>query len=154
MGRRTGRGPPKVLGLSEFLEEHGGEVECDLQRVYGLNLVEDIGSPALTWRRLELFIRDLLQKTDSSLARSYMTPDERPWATLESHLMALVADRLGVSNWLAGQGLVARGVYKENPVPLPEPLPRPGVATPEPTRRGLKAVIRKLFPKDALKAGI
>ncbi len=129
-------------------------VECDLQRFYGLNLVEDIGTPALTWRRLAAFIGDMAGIPDSALARAQVKPEEAPWLNIQAHLMAIVADRLAVSNFLAGQGLVARGVYKQNPAPEPKPIPRPGVAEEPKPKRGLKAVIRSLFPAQAAKAGI
>lgn len=74
---------------------------------------------------------------------------------LRAQLMALVADRLAVSNFLQGQALTARGVYKANPVPMPEPVPRPGAEAPaKPKNRGLKAACIAVDPVKALKAGL
>ena len=116
--------------------------------------MEDLNTPALTWRRLGLFIERLARMPDSFLCQSQVTPEERLW-DLRNHLLALQLDRLAVSNWLQGQALVARGVFKTNPIDPPKPIPRPGVDEAPATRKGkgLKAVIRTMFPAQAAKAG-
>lgn len=91
---------------------------------------------------------------DSFTALSQVKPEDQGWADLNAHLLALVADRLAVSNYLQGQALTARQIYKSNPVPEPKPIPRPGVEEAPKPKRGLKAVIRTLFPAQAAKAGI
>lgn len=77
---------------------------------------------------------------------------------LRNQLLALVVDRLAVSNFLQGQALQARGAYKKNPIPMPEPIPRPGVsaeAEGAPKKgRGMKALLRTIDPAKAAKAGI
>lgn len=119
--------------------------------------MEDIGTPALTWRRLDLFIDRLITRTpESYIAQSQATPEERIW-DLRNQLLALNADRLALSNFLQGQALTARGVYKKNPVPVPEPVPRPGAETaPDAPKRGkgMKALLRTIDPAKAAKAGI
>lgn len=97
----------------------------------------------------------LLTKTpDSYLANAKAKPEEVLW-NLNTHVLALLADQLSVSNFLQGQGLVARGAYKQNPVPDPTPIPRPGVQAEKAKRkRGLRAAIRAIDPIRAAKAGV
>lgn len=121
-------------------------------------MVEDIGTPALTWRRLGLFIDRLCTRTpDSYLAQSQVTPEERLW-DIHAQLMALFCDRLAVSNWLQAQALVGRGIFKKSPIDSPTPIPRPGVqpeAEDTPKKgKGMKAIIRTIDPAGAAKAGI
>ncbi len=116
--------------------------------------MEEIGTPSLTWRMLAIFMERLPR--DSCLARA-MAPDEKDW-DLQAHLMAEIADRLAIGNWLAGQQLTAWAAKgTKNPVPEPKPIPRPGVAKDEqeqkPATRGMKALIRRIDPTNAAKAG-
>jgi hypothetical protein len=68
--------------------------------------------------------------------------------TPDRHLLAGVLDRLGVVSYLLGGTLVGLGAVKENPVPEPKPLPRPGVDDePKPAEnvnRGLMSLARKM----------
>lgn len=76
---------------------------------------------------------------------------------LRNQLLALVGDRLAISNFLQGQALQVRGAYKKNPIPFPEPIQRPGVTPADdgPKKgKGLKAIIRTIDPAGAAKAGI
>ncbi len=87
------------------------------------------------------FLRRL--PADSCMALHDIPREDRLW-DLRNHLLAAIADRLSVNNWLSGQMLVAwadKGA--ENPVPKPEPIPRPGVAA-QPKRRGMNAVVEAL----------
>ncbi|MGI5245416.1 hypothetical protein [Dactylosporangium sp. CA-139066] len=141
MGLGPGGRRPKILSLLDFLEQHFEDVEFDLRRYLGVNLVEEIGSESLTWRMLGSFIERL--PLDSALALAQAKPEERQW-DMRNHLLATIADRLAVSNWLAGNMLCAWSKEgSENPVPKPEPIPRPGVEAPK-KQRGMKALVRAM----------
>jgi hypothetical protein len=67
--------------------------------------------------------------------------------TPERHLLAGTIDSLNVVAYLLGGVLVSLGGTKENPVPQPKPIERPGVAVEKPARaenRGLMSLAKKM----------
>jgi hypothetical protein len=71
----------------------------------------DLGTPGLTYRRLQVILSNAPE--DSAYACSARGDS---W-TKSDHLLAIVADRLAVSNWQRGGGKGTK----------PDPIPRPGV---------------------------
>lgn len=113
-------------------------------RFWGLDLVAELGTPRLTWRRLGVLIARIPE--DSALARSLAGPEAALW-TPERHLLAGAIDSLGVVAYLVGGLLVGLGSVKENPVPQPKPIQRPGVAVEQPApagNRGLMSLAKKM----------
>jgi hypothetical protein len=126
------------------VEEFGEDLESDLLRFWNLDLVADLGTPRLTWRRLRILIERL--PPESSVFRSVVGEEAALW-TPDRHLLAGVLDRLGTTSYLLGGVLVTLGAVKENPVPEPRSLPRPGVdvAETEPANnRGLMTLAQKM----------
>ncbi|MER5886806.1 hypothetical protein ABT160_23530 [Streptomyces sp. NPDC001941] len=63
---------------------------------------------------------------EGAFVRAQLSPDEVIWSSLDSQLGASTVENLRVTNYLLGALLCAHGA-KENPVPEPEPIYRPGV---------------------------
>ena len=68
-------------------------VQADLLQFYGVDLL-DIGTPALSWRRADVLIRQLPR--EARLTQE-MHPAQR-WSQTD-YLLALVADLLNLANW-------------------------------------------------------
>lgn len=142
MGRGPGGNPPKILSLVEFTEEHWEDIDADFLSHYHVDLSDVLGTRRMTWGRLGYLLSRLPR--ESCTARSLIPEDERDW-DLDAHLMALIADRLAAQNYLTGQLIVswsAKGV--QNPVPKPEPIPRPGAKPKQSSERGMRAFIKRL----------
>ena len=103
-----------ICGLALLLEEHGEAVEYDLL-VMGRSL-DDLGTPALTWRDLFVIVRQA--PPTSALARA-LEPDLAAWASGQvlADLTATVADLLAAGNWQR-QG--------KKSAPRPKRIKRPG----------------------------
>jgi hypothetical protein len=126
------------------VDEYGEDLESDLLRFWGLDLVAELGTPRLTWRRLRVLIERL--PPESAVYRSIAGEESAMW-TPDRHLLAGVIDRLGVVSYLLGGTLVGLGAVKENPVPEPKPLERPGVDAERKTvngNRGLMSLAQKM----------
>jgi hypothetical protein len=103
-----------------LLREHGAAIEADLLRYFRIDLVADLGTDRLTWRRLAVLIAALPR--DSAYVLSVYGERAR-WGEME-HLLADLSDQMaGVSY------LLAAAHFKGKPKP-PQPRPRPGVDTP------------------------
>lgn len=104
-----------IARAAALLAEHGGAVEADLQRFYGIH-VGDFPFP-LTARRLLVLLEELPE--DAALWRS-LSPDAAHWH-LDRQLLASVVDELrGVQYYIAA----AAGAKGLKP---PARVPRPGV---------------------------
>lgn len=102
MGQRAG--PGKIAGLVRLLREHGAAIEADLAfRAGPQDQLTQLGR-GLQWRRLEALILGLA-KTPGTLLHRELAGDD--W-TLDQHLLAVIADRLGAANWQRGGGKGAR----------------------------------------------
>lgn len=126
------------------MDEYGADLESDLLRFWGIDLVAELGTPRLTWRRLGVLIDRL--PPESAVYRTVAGDEASMW-TPDRHLLAGVIDRLGVVSYLLGGTLVSMGAVKENPIPAPEPLERPGVekaAPKKPEDTGLRALAKKM----------
>lgn len=80
---------------------------------------------------------------DSHLARAVTSPEHVLWGSLDAQLAATTIEHLRVTNFLLGGLLVANGA-KENPVPEPEPIYRPGVEKQEKKSKGLLSLASKM----------
>lgn len=81
-------------------------------RFYNIDL-GDLVTGRLTWRRLGVLVQQL--PADSATVRARIGPSAA-WTTSE-HLLALIADRLGIANWQRQGKRTSK---------RPQPLPRPG----------------------------
>jgi len=101
----------KILALCRVtFGRHQSAIEYELLKL-GRN-IEDLGTPALSWRDLEVIIANT--PVDSALGRS-MVGERAEWG-ISDYLSALVVDALNAGNWQRGGGKGSR----------PKPLPRPG----------------------------
>lgn len=126
------------------MDEYGPDIESDLLRFWGLDLIADLGGPRLTWRRLGVLLDRMPE--ESALYRALVGNETAQW-TPERHLLAGVIDSLGVVSYLLGGTLVSLGGVKENPVPEPKPIERPGVEIAKPKSggdRGLMSLAKKM----------
>ena len=106
--------PGGILSVCRELTLYGEAIEYDLLTV-GLHLT-DLGTPALTWRDLIVFLRQAPRTSAYTRARE---PERASWGVTD-YLLATIADALAVANWQrASQGRRAPG-------PRPKPIPRPG----------------------------
>lgn len=80
--------------------------------VLGLRL-RDLGSPGFNWRDLLVIVRFAGRETRLYAA---LNPDDDPLWSMDTYLLAQIADLLHIRLWQAGGG---KGVK-------PKPIPRPG----------------------------
>lgn len=110
------------------------EVECDLQRYYGLDFV-DLFRPgtSLTWRKLLVLLHHLPPESalntamrndapEAELAKGSAKSDPAlgSWSAMES-MMASLIDEVRLNTWVYIQA------HSEQSVQKPEPIRRPGV---------------------------
>lgn len=114
MDRRDAGG---IAGAAALLSEHGGAIEADLQRYYGLHL-GDFPWP-LTARRLTVLLQSLPE--DSAFNLGLLPEDARTWS-LDRSLLASVVDELRISTWQRAVINGAKGMA------FPTPIPRPGTS--------------------------
>lgn len=116
-------------------------MQADLLQFYGVDLL-DIGTPALSWRRAGVLIRQLPR--EARLTQE-LHPAQR-WSQTD-YLLALVADLLNLANWQRASA------GRRSALPRPKPLRRPGESqgrtfgnrkfTPAQLRRRLKMDSRR-----------
>lgn len=99
-----------MMGLIDFLEEHGESIEADLQRYYNVRL-SDVFTGKLSWRRLHVLVSQLPYDSQTSLS---VNGGEILWKHNEE-LLAAIVDILAVANWQRGGGKGQR----------PKPVKRP-----------------------------
>lgn len=114
MGARLQHQHGGIVGLVEFLSEHGEAVEYQLITL-GLRL-EWLATDRLSWRDLWVIVT---QAQPGSPIHRAVDPERAAWASGETNawLMALVADLLADGNWQRQGKKNAR---------RPDPVPRPG----------------------------
>ena len=71
--------PGGICGVVAEVRAHPEEVDADLQRFYGLSILE-IGEPYLPWRRVGWLLRQLPPESALARAQSGGLP---PWGTAE-----------------------------------------------------------------------
>lgn len=109
------------MALVEVLDEHEDALQADLlQRGLRLRWLWDPDDDRLTLDDAWVVVRTALRDPYSALMQS-MHPDRYEWG-LPEQLMALFVDRLSIVSWQLGSG-------EERD--FPQPLPRPGVETPQ-----------------------
>jgi hypothetical protein len=110
-GPQRGR-PGKLRELHRLVEDHGEALEADLQRYFSTDLRE-VGTPALSWRRLGVLVRYLPR--ESATVRALMG-EAADWGTVE-HLLATLVDVERMALWQRAGNRHA---------PRPKPMDRPG----------------------------
>jgi hypothetical protein len=132
--------PKTVAAAAATVEEYPDEVEADLHRYYGVDLV-DVWKPAagLTWRKVGVLIRHLPPESAlmTAVREDNPTPvQDRPapvgfgaWSS-EGMLLAACVDALNLLVW---QTATINRKEGSKPPPRPDPVRRPGV--PETTGR-------------------
>lgn len=127
--RGVGRVPPEIASLVGLLEEHGEEVEADLQRWYRIDL-RGLWSGDLSWRRLGALVKNLPPESATKTALRNATPEHEmrqaagsaeygPWSQTDM----LLAELIDINRWLQW----AKTKDAEKGTGHPEPYPRPGV---------------------------
>lgn len=111
MGRSVQGQPGGILGLCWLLDQHEEAIEYDLITL-GLRL-DDLGTPALSWRDLYVITRHLPR---TSALRRALADGEEPWQ-ITDYLLALAVDALHGGNWQRAGKASA---------PKPKSIPRPG----------------------------
>jgi hypothetical protein len=123
------------------MEEHGEELEADLQRWYRVD-VRDLWTGDLSWRRLGALVKNLPAESATKTALRNETPvqevrqtasaaDYGPWSQTDM----LLAELIDIARWLQWSKTKAA----EQNTDRPEPYPRPGVA-----RKGAASVNAKV----------
>jgi hypothetical protein len=126
-----------IASAARLLAEHGGAIEADLQRYYGLH-VGDFPWP-LTARRLRVLVKHLPEGCQVHLG--LLDPAERSWST-DTHMLANVIDELRLNRYVTALAGVAKNF------PAPAMFPRPGSAAekpkdPERTARAIERLERR-----------
>ena len=134
MGPRIDGDHPGIIGLVEFVEEHGGALEADLIDK-GLR-IRHIGEKDFTLSDLLAIIQN--SPRDSALFRK-LHPIESVWSHTD-HMLALVFDKLAEHNWMISKD-GAKGIRR------PKPFPRPGVTDEDSTT---KHYTGKAIPMDQM----
>jgi hypothetical protein len=126
------RVPPKLIALSELLEEHGEEIEYDLQHHHRVELT-GLWTGDLSWRRLGVLVRNLPPESATKTALRNATPVEDLQDVVEdadreygswSQTDMLLAELIDVARWLQWSKTKAA---EDRPNESPKPYPRPGV---------------------------
>lgn len=105
------------------MTEHAEAVEADLQRYYGVDLLDRYRG-RLSSRRLRVLIQHLPR--DAALVRA-LHGEEAEWGLTE-HLLAAAVDHLAAGNWLFAS---AHTPENGDPPPRPDPIQRPGLNAPD-----------------------
>jgi hypothetical protein len=104
-----------------------------------------LGSTRLTWRRLRVLLEGLPEDSSFIAAISGLSVEQRFW-TMDRQLAAGISDKLSWVMYLTG-ALVAQNSpkMKQNPVPEPKPIERPGVTADKGrTGKGMRSLVRAL----------
>lgn len=112
------RTPADLLRLPVLLHSYRGPLRADFRREYHLDLDEVVETRSIQPSALLDLIDHL--SPQASLWRAIRPPEPDDVWTLEAHLLALLADRLGQLLWVQQR----RSGLKP---PRPKPLERPGV---------------------------
>lgn len=130
-----------MISLLPILREHGGAIEYDLQR---MNLdLRDWFRGSMSSRRLWCMINNLAHDPATNTYRSI----GGPW-NLETLLLAAVIDDVRLGNYILAAANSPKG---KNPLPLPKPIPRPGVEE-QPSNQTVKRFGQTTKSPDEVKA--
>lgn len=127
MARVCGDGAGGIGGLVELIRQHGGAIDADFQRFYGMT-VADVICGRVTLRRFRDLFNGLPAEGTAQWrhARRNPAPDRQPqsppddWWTGERDLLAGVIDSVNVLVWLHTKDA-------QDGKNRPKPIPRPGV---------------------------
>lgn len=106
-----------MMCLLPILREHGGDIEYDLARI-GIRL-SDWFAHTLSTRRLIRLIKGLASDPNTNTFRAL----NGIWDT-NAQLFAALIDDVRLGNYILAAANSPKG---KNPLPLPKPIPRPGV---------------------------
>lgn len=101
--------------MGRLLADHGDDLEADLLRHFGVDLL-DLYRNRMSWRRFMVLVERL--PAGSAVARA-VHGDAAQWS-LSDQLLASAVDALHVANWQRSED----GAKGRN---RPRPIPRPGV---------------------------
>jgi hypothetical protein len=107
----------KLVWLARTLGEHFSAVESDLQRHYGVDLL-DLYRGKLSIRKLLSLLSGLPRGSALHIATE---GESATWGT-NDYLMANAVDHLAAANWLFVQANSKKGAKN----PRPDPVQRPG----------------------------
>lgn len=130
-----------MISLLPILRKHGGAIEYDLARM-GFDLL-DWFRGRLTTRRLWALIRQLVEDPETNTARAI----GGPW-NFDRMLLAAIADDIRLGNYILAAANSPKG---KNPLPLPKPIPRPGVEE-QPSNQTIKRFGKTTKTPDEVKA--
>lgn len=106
-----------MISLLPLLRDYGGAIEYDLLS-RGIDLLDWFRGD-ITSRRLWSLICQLVEDDSSATRRAI----GGPW-TLDQLLLAAAVDDIRLGNYILAAANSPKG---KNPLPLPQPIPRPGV---------------------------
>lgn len=108
-----------IVELRRLLTEHGGAIEADLHRVYGIRLNRALyGPPQDRYSPREILTRIRHLPPDSAFVCAVLGPERAAWS-VNSYLLA------GISNLLAGANWQRSGGKGLRPKPVQTPASKP-----------------------------
>lgn len=124
--QRAGAGG--ISGLRRFLEEYGEALEWDVARYWPGRSLLELYRGEMSWRELRVFLKGL--PADSLTARTVRgsTPEEDQW-TLDRQLAASMVDAIRENTFATVK--LGGDPKKTRRLRPPDPIPRPGVHTPQ-----------------------
>lgn len=105
------------MSLLPLLKEHGGSIEYDLL-ARGTDVL-DFYRGRISVRRMITLIKGLAADPNTNTGREI----GGPWG-LDTLLLAAAVDDIRLNNFILAAANSPKG---KNPLPLPKPIPRPGV---------------------------
>ncbi len=106
-----------MISLLPVLRKHGEAIEYDLM-CRGIDLL-DFFRGSITPRRMWVLIKGLVRDSSTNTSREI----GGPW-DLETLLLAAAVDDIRLNNFILAAVNSPKG---KNPLPMPKPIPRPGV---------------------------
>lgn len=106
-----------MMSLLPVLRQHGEAIEYDLL-IKGIDFL-DFFRGRMRARRLWVLVKGLIADPNTNTSRSI----GGPW-NLENMLLAAAVDDIRLNNFILAAANSPKG---KNPLPLPSPIPRPGV---------------------------
>jgi hypothetical protein len=152
--------PGKIEKAVRLTEGFAEEIEADLQRYYGIDIVDLArDGSVLTWRKLLVLVDQLPPESAVKTAIRNSVPEDAlaelagdasraPWSATESLLASLI-DEVRMLAWMYASS------HSDKAVPKPDPVKRPGVGVkkrrliPLAAAMALDPRLRGLEPEEA-----